>query len=74
MTVAMQVNKQNCKKEEPAKKKRKKQIEKPNLSCVKTDLKIDLPEWSPDNTNIENLRSRNLAPKGYFELFLMMKF
>ena len=58
MTVAMQVN-----------RIAKKKIEKTNQSWVKTDLKSDLPEWSPDDTNVENLLSRNLIPKGYSKLF-----
>ena len=64
MTVAMQVNRIAKKKNQ-----QKKQIEKPNRSWVKTDLKSDLPKWSPDDTNVKNLHSRNLTPKGYFELF-----
>ena len=68
MTVAMQVNR-IAKRKNQQKKKRKKQIEKPNRSWVKTDPKSDLPEWSPDDTNIKNLHRINLTPKGYFELF-----
>ena len=55
--------------EKPARKKRRKQSDKPSRTWVKKDLKSDLPELMPDNRVIEELRAKNLTPKGYFELF-----
>ena len=55
--------------EEPSKKKRRKQTDTPSRSWAKTDLKSGLPEWLPDDTIIEELRAKQLTPKGYFELF-----
>ena len=49
--------------------KRKKQTDKPKRDWVKTDLKSELPEWTSDDAKIEELRNKNLTPKGYFELF-----
>lgn len=44
--------------EEPSKTKRKKQIEKPKRTWIKTDLKSNMPDWTPDNANINKLRDK----------------
>ena len=58
----------------PAKKKQRKQTNKPSRTWVKKDLKTDLPEWTPDDLIIEELLAKKLTPKNYFELFLTMRF
>ena len=67
-------NVENIEEPEGPLNKRKKQTDEPKRDWVKTDLKSKLSEWTSDDDKIEDLQNKNLTPKKYFELFLMMKF
>ena len=62
-------NVKNIKEPEGLPNKRKKQTDKPQRDWVKTDLKSELPEWTSDDDQTEDLRNKNITPKGYFEVF-----
>ena len=62
-------NVENIEEPEGPPNKRKKQTDKPKRDWVNTDLKSDLPKWTSDDDKIEELRNKNLTPRGYFELF-----
>ena len=61
-------NVKNIEEQEGPPNKRKKQTDKPKRDWVKPDLKSELPEWTSENDKVEDLRNKNLTPKGYFEL------